>query len=520
MTIALERADGATRRQLLIGSGLSVHAVVGAAAMAAHADIVPQPQQVNPEAFGAVGDGVADDTRAMQAALDHCAITGALLYFARPSAKYRITKSLRYNPHRHSISGGNATLSSDFAGALLVILGGDDVSTRSRYWTNATRAISGIRMEGPGLTGASVAIVIGSDVEPNRRRNAAHVNISNIVVSGFAVGIKFLSHSYLIRFSEANLFNCGLLISSPPGNIDAGENITFISCTLFNCESIVDVFDTDINFIACSLDYFDQFAVRCAGNSRIAMTGCHIESTSGKSVWFETTGVASAIVFSACVFVILTNAPFVMMRGISRRGGVVLASGNLFRLADRQGNFQWRDLAEGMVWAEGAVLGDVLGELPRSRPGSLWGPPRAETTIIGAAHFADEASGFTADGSALAIRANDSGELRLTRTAKCRPGDSGHIAFSLREPGVRTLGMLKVSLCTHNESGAPNQRVNEVVVDVASAATGEYRVDLAGPAPDGTAYVAAHVCVCGAARTGGRFWLDDFMMVVSKHNRV
>lgn len=47
-----------------------------------------------PQQFGAIGDGVTDDTVALQAAMDYCQIHNEKL--AIPSGRYRITKPLLY----------------------------------------------------------------------------------------------------------------------------------------------------------------------------------------------------------------------------------------------------------------------------------------------------------------------------------------------------------------------------------------------------------------------------------------
>jgi hypothetical protein len=68
---------------------------------------------VDVRAFGAVGDGVADDTAAIQAALNAAAQIGATAVF--PSGQYRVVAGVAVNSDNVSIDLGNATIINDGA---------------------------------------------------------------------------------------------------------------------------------------------------------------------------------------------------------------------------------------------------------------------------------------------------------------------------------------------------------------------------------------------------------------------
>lgn len=63
---------------------------------------------VNVLAFGAVGDGVTDDTAAIQAALDSCKDSGGTIVF--PAGVYKLTKSVYFYSNQRLIFEGGATL--------------------------------------------------------------------------------------------------------------------------------------------------------------------------------------------------------------------------------------------------------------------------------------------------------------------------------------------------------------------------------------------------------------------------
>jgi Pectate lyase superfamily protein len=86
---------GASRRRFL-ASGTAA-AALAARPIAAKAEAAPT-RTLSAAAFGAIGDGVADDTAALQAGLDAAVRQGGLLII--PPGTYRVTRTLRYTPVR------------------------------------------------------------------------------------------------------------------------------------------------------------------------------------------------------------------------------------------------------------------------------------------------------------------------------------------------------------------------------------------------------------------------------------
>lgn len=73
---------------------------VGAASAAKVSELFEAIVYVTPQMFGAVGDGVADDTVAMQSAFDDVAENGKYLFI--PQGKYKVTRPITVNFHRDS----------------------------------------------------------------------------------------------------------------------------------------------------------------------------------------------------------------------------------------------------------------------------------------------------------------------------------------------------------------------------------------------------------------------------------
>src|SRR5262245_12431732 len=87
------------RRQFMRASGLVAGAYAGGLAMRADGENVTPPTQTpdaskfNVKLHGAVGDGVKDDTPALQKAVDLAAKSGGVVFF--PVGRYKTTDSLQ-----------------------------------------------------------------------------------------------------------------------------------------------------------------------------------------------------------------------------------------------------------------------------------------------------------------------------------------------------------------------------------------------------------------------------------------
>lgn len=161
-------------------------------------------ERVSPEDFGAVGDGVADDTAAISAAL-----TASKLVEGVPWKTYRITSGLTILTSVFDLRG--ATLTADFASGNAVTVGDDTV-----------RANIGIR-NGFVTTANTSTTLNGVVFTKNVRRN---VQYGGLRISGFkGVNLTFAELNWSVQGKDAPILEGGGI------NLDINDNGNAITLT-------------------------------------------------------------------------------------------------------------------------------------------------------------------------------------------------------------------------------------------------------------------------------------------------
>lgn len=186
--------------------------------------------------FGAVGDGVTDDTAAIQSAINALiAAGGGTLYF--PPGTYKITGQLlidlsanvtRFGGRIHILGAGMPATCIKATGAFAAIRFKGAPTIYEAYFN-----IEGIRLEGPALLAGSFGIVADGAV--------AFCNFFDVCVEQFQIGIAATDmeqvgfYNCFIRFNQQGIVGNAAYIATSP-NSWSFYNTIVASNTLFGVQ--------------------------------------------------------------------------------------------------------------------------------------------------------------------------------------------------------------------------------------------------------------------------------------------
>lgn len=221
--------------------------------------------------FGAVGDGMADDTWAIQSAINAVIESGQMGVVYIPSGVYRITSGLVVDCGYVSIYGYGAKIdASEMTSGTAMRLHG----TAKPSYRQICSSIEGIQLIGTNQTNTVEGVWIYGNATPTA---ASNISIKNCYIDGFASGIRFGSHAYLVGVYSTNIRHCAKGVYVPYKLENAMEGVDFISCTIMQSTRLVDHQHGGLYFYGCSLDHWYDDCIYI-NDARLFMYGCHIEN--------------------------------------------------------------------------------------------------------------------------------------------------------------------------------------------------------------------------------------------------
>ena len=225
---------------------------------------------VNVKDFGAKGDGVADDTEAIQAAIYSLVDTKTKGTVLIPTGKYVIKSKLEIDIAYVSIKANAATIDASN------ITSGEALHVYGSYYPpfyQSMNCLEGFELIGAGRNTDTIGILFNSSTG-----GTSHTSYFKLNINKFKTGIVFGSHSYLQTFINCDVSDCKTCVLMPAGYTDYGEKISFIGCTLYDSNNAIEINNGDGAFFITqtSIDYTQHVATVTAGI--LFLTDCHIES--------------------------------------------------------------------------------------------------------------------------------------------------------------------------------------------------------------------------------------------------
>jgi hypothetical protein len=189
--------------------------------------LVPLDKEINAKDYGAKGDGLTDDTTALQNAIDDASKEKALLVIPESSESYLITKQLVMKENTH-ISGYGATL----------FMAPEEDTIRNMLWSSPDDMVSNISIE--GLTLKSENKIIGIDYYENSMvsnvqgmyfQGVDTMKISDVFMEDVYVGLK-ISQAGKLRNKDIKISNLRIDNSGMPIQISGTNGFSMVDSVL------------------------------------------------------------------------------------------------------------------------------------------------------------------------------------------------------------------------------------------------------------------------------------------------
>jgi len=243
------------------------------------------------EWYGAVGDGVNDDTAALISANNSGHLYELPVFFVS-GRKYKVGSVFEVDVSKTSwvcIGQCSIVWKEEVNGAALRLFCSEE-NYQNRTVNNKV-ALNGISFIG-GTTKhlfESTAIIIGGN-----EKSTALFKIERVNIQGWDTNVYFDDNSWRINFS-----NCQFLwgkIKSKENAKNSGECMVFNDCMLADAFSTTELYQGDWHFIGCSLDNHE---IKVFGEASVYFDHGHIENPGRHSSEFTAVGVYSKDAFAS-----------------------------------------------------------------------------------------------------------------------------------------------------------------------------------------------------------------------------
>jgi hypothetical protein len=228
---------------------------------------------INVKDFGAVGDGVADDTVAIQLAINTAKGAGVVGVNNRavyiPGGVYKITSTLEVDASFTSILSNGAILeASGFAGTVLQI-----TTSLALPWDQSATLYEGFEIFSSTVIIGSVGVKLSGGAGVSIY-HVAHLSMNQLNIRNMDKGLVFEDNVYIINIIGTFFNQCNIGFFANGTN---PERYTFHNCTWGSCKLALSInsINSDTMLTTCSIDYNQKMLDLISG--KVFFTDCHLE---------------------------------------------------------------------------------------------------------------------------------------------------------------------------------------------------------------------------------------------------
>jgi hypothetical protein len=256
---------------------------------------------VNVKSFGAVGNGIVDDTLAFQQAVDYvrnAIITSSFntptTHVIIPSGIYKISSKITISPFVHLSTSGFVRIESYVSNNSTLHFTAQStdpdfssIMDRQQYLRspliNGSKGGMYIKSMLDKTTSLSTGLEIGSTTNLGSTKPTSRYAVTDVAIGGFDVALQLNSfNNYIGSFERLHLETNNTLVKygKTVGSVtNSGENFSYRNCVFANAAIgfnwLTDGMDS--NFFGCSFDYIDALFYLQRGYKRIFVSGGHLE---------------------------------------------------------------------------------------------------------------------------------------------------------------------------------------------------------------------------------------------------
>jgi hypothetical protein len=251
--------------------------------------VLAADQTVTPDRFGALPDQNA--MPALQYAVDFIAEERGRGVLDFAGGRYTcVGGPLVIDPVRTGLRGNGAQLTFKGGAPAAVVC---RVHPGSPQYGHAAFAWEGLELVGPGSNAGMDGILFDT---PTPALSSRVLGIG-LAIHGFRAGLKMANRAYGAKFIGLDVYDCATCVEFLGNTEDAGENISFVTCSLFNSGvAVLNTGGAELFFYGCSLDYCSRLYI---GQGLANFVSCHFEIAqpgTADQIPFELTDAADLII--------------------------------------------------------------------------------------------------------------------------------------------------------------------------------------------------------------------------------